>query len=941
MRLAHQQRNQTYILKLNTTPLRMCGWKLDLKISEIRQDATMVVSLGSSQMLRWLEQIQGKTDNDARATQLKCEIKALKKGENNAETKKKISKLYDELYETQFEKNYIMVHMDTPTTKSGKNKDYDELLRRTAKGHPLEISFDGGEPIKYKRLFGTVGGIKKSTIVFVNEKYHKQLMELVDNGRDVNKKFIPAKLNAYRALTCSASIAVPWPRMIVVNDGETQFIEHNATIVRCSTNPDDENFIYDPKDSTVEPFNEKGQEYEVNYTFNDGFGFMSPQYATVLAEALHDEEPDRPLGAVNTRCSFTKGMLFTFDFVEFGREHGGYIVKDCWGNMQDVRNADVILTESQLKLTSSYKSCEDYVENCKKNGYEFCVVKTAPRKLRDIHTTNYQYLQDFSMTDEQIERLIEPTVSRIKDILSLDWRKTLIYTCGDGLNERNVKYVDPMYKAIMACPDVMNDDYVHATIADMIRRRIQDAKLAVLDIAGDYAIVGGDLYAFAESVWGLEPKGLLKAGEIYHKTWYDKGSEEVVMFRAPMTSINNVCKAAVVATDEMKKWYQYVDTCCIINAWDTIAMRLNGMDCDGDTVFSTDNEVLRESFVYKPTLVSQQMKMDKIIPTVADFVASEKNGFGDSIGTITNFATNMISLREQFEPDSEEYHLLSERIDTMMEFQQNAIDRIKGIEAKDIPAHWKTRRTCGDDELLRSVCVEQKPYFFIYRYQTLKNEYDKFVKEAEANCQVVHGMSIEELRKVATTEEEKNRIKFYDMKMPVSDAPGTINKICHSIEREFDNVEFIGSGSFDYSILKSGNPYNQSDYDAIEREFKRYNKQIKAAAAQYSAKKSQTADRIDDIMGQLNDIFAENCAKICPNESVLADIMVDVCYKNGKKKGFLWQMCGEQIVKNIINRTKNTLKYPVLDPDGDIIYYGKHYRMAEMAIGGEKNVDFE
>lgn len=929
MRLAHQQRNQTYVLKLLSDDLRDNDWKLNVTISQIRNDTSMVVSLGSSQVLRWLEKIQGKEDNDAKASELKHRIKALKKGENDAATKTEISKLYDELYETQFEKNYIMVKMVTGTSKSGKNKDYDELIRRTEKGHPLEISFNGEPPIRYKRLFGTVGGIKNNTIVFVNEDYHEQIMNLIDNGRDVTKKFVPAKLNAYRALSCSASIAVPWPRMIVVNDGETTFIEHGATVVRCSG---DEN--YNPSDINTEPKNEKNQEYKVKYAFNDGFGLMSPQYSKKLAAFLGDEEPDRPLGAVNTRCSFTKGVLFTFDFVEFGKEHGTYFIKDCWGNIQDVRNADVILTESQLKLTSSYKSCEEYIGNCIKNGYDFCIVKTSPRKLRDVHTTNYQYLQDFSLTDEQLDRLVEPTISRIKDVLSLDWRKTLIYTCGDNLNERNVQYADPMYKAIMACPDVLKDGYVKRSIIKMIRRRIQEAKLAVLDITGDYAIVGNDLYAFAESVWGLEPKGLLKAGEIYHKYWNDKGSKEVLLFRAPMTSINNVCKAAVVSSMEMEKWFKYVDTCCLINPYDAIAMRLNGMDYDGDTTFSTDNEVLLEAFQYKPTLVSEQSTAEKIVPEDKNIILSEKHGFGDSIGTITNYATNMISLREDFPKDSEEYRILSERIDTMMEFQQNAIDRIKGIEAKPLPKHWISLKDCNKDPLLESVCVEKKPYFFIYRYQTLKNQYDAYVKSAENNCYMWFGKTIKELETGERTEREQEFLDNYHKRMPVSFARGTINRICAAVEAAFDNDNMSYKDEFNYELLKSGKCYTQEEKDAIASEISLYNSKFKEINARFTKIKGKDKSELYEYLDYLKAQFEEKCFAICPNEATLADILVDICYEKSISKGFLWEICGEQMVKNIVERTGEPLKYPVLDPDGDVIYCGKSYKMAELAIGG-------
>jgi hypothetical protein len=62
------------------------------------------------------------------------------------------------------------------------------------------------------------------------------------------------------------------------------------------------------------------------------------------------------------------------DFVEFAEKIAGtYEIIDVWGQKRDVREADVILTESMLKLWDSYDSWEDYFENCQKNNYEFAV----------------------------------------------------------------------------------------------------------------------------------------------------------------------------------------------------------------------------------------------------------------------------------------------------------------------------------------------------------------------------------------------------------------------------------------------------------------------------------------------------------------------------------------------------------------------------------------
>ena len=571
--MAKQQKNQIYVLKIHSGYLSKHNWHLDFRLSEIRKQPQMVVSLGSSQVLRWLTKLQGRENDDFRATEIKKEIKSIKKLENTYENKQKISKLYNELYEKQFQQDYLMLIMDSPN-------DYRYVCQ-----NKFSITIDYGdrqETVTYVRLLGTAGSIKKSTIMFVNENKHHEIMRRINNGRytgpkegelvkthngiELNYKFIPAKLSAYFALQCSASISVPWPRIIVVSDAEVKFTD-KVRIVRDSGN--EENPIW--------PTVSEPQDVEIEADISDGMGFISPEMSTIWAKSLN--EGDEPLSGYNTRCAFVKGMVFTMPFVQFAEEVAHtYIVTDAWGDKRDIRDADVILTTSMLKLWDSYDGFEDYYQNCMKNDYDCCIAKSSPRELRNIHTTNYQYIQDYSLSDAQIDDLVAPTVTKIKECLGLDWKKLILYMCGTGLDEKNVLKSDPMCKAIMAKPDLTKDPYVRSKVSRMIQKRINSAKIGVLDVAGDYAILGNDPYSLLQHIFGIEITGLMKAGECYHKYWTDKNVDEIVLFRAPMTSHENVQKLKVVASDEMQKWYRYIKTCCLINSWDTTAMRLNGAD---------------------------------------------------------------------------------------------------------------------------------------------------------------------------------------------------------------------------------------------------------------------------------------------------------------------------------------------------------------------------
>lgn len=945
--MAKQQKNQIYVLKIHSGYLSKHNWHLDFRLSEIRKQPQMVVSLGSSQVLRWLTKLQNRENDDSRATKIKEEIKNIKKLENTYENKQKINNLYNELYEKQFQQDYLMLIMDSP-------QDY-----RNACKNKFSITIDYGnrkETVTYVRLLGTAGSIKKSTIMFINENRHDEIMRRINNGRylgpkegesvkthngiELGYKFIPAKLSAYFALQCSASISVPWPRIIVVNDAEVKFKD----VVRIVTDSGNE-------ENPIWPTVSEPQEVEIEADISDGMGFISPEMSAKWAKELHEGE--EPLSGYNTRCAFVKGMVFTVPFVQFAEEVAHtYIITDAWGDKRDIRDADVILTTSMLKLWDSYDGFEDYYENCRKNEYDFCIAKSSPRELRNVHTTNYQYLQDFTFTDDQIDDLVTPTVTKIKECLGLDWKKLILYMCGTGLDEKNVLSMDPMCKSIMANPELVKDPYVRSKVSRMIQKRINSAKIGVLDVAGDYAILGNDPYSLLQHIFGMKITGLMKAGECYHKYWTDKNVDEIVLFRAPMTSHENVQKLKVVASDEMKKWYGYIKTCCLINSWDTTAMRLNGADYDSDTVFSTNNKVLLNTFEYKDTLMCIQSKMPKKVPTDEDFIESDINGFGDSIGSVTNRGTNMISLREKFDKDSEEYNRLQYRIRTMMNYQQNAIDRIKGVVAQPIPKEWLQSRFSkpkdGDDEdTLRkkeidyNIAAEIKPWFFIYRYSQLKSELDKYMKSVKSNCKIRFGKTLDDLyASDSRTEEEEAFIYNYEKYMPISRAPGTMNRICWKIEDEFKTTNVLPDVEFDRSILKSDAEYSQEEFDAIKELYNEYGKDLLLISKARTKNETHSEDAEIGVF-QLKERFMDACYSICSNTKTLTNVVIDICYTSNKNKSFAWDMCGDEIFKNVLKNSGGKIQFPIKDENGDIEFCGNTFSLFTKRMDGDNNDDFE
>jgi hypothetical protein len=67
---------------------------------------------------------------------------------------------------------------------------------------------------------------------------------------------------------------------------------------------------------------------------------------------------------------------------------------------------------------------------------------------------------------------------------------------------------------------------------------------------------------------------------------------------------------------------------------------------------------------------------------------------------------------------------------------------------------------------------------------------------------------------------------------------------------------------------------------------------------------------------------------ICSNIEELTDIVVDICYKgNNNSKQFAWDICGEQMLLNLLKKNNHTIQYPIADPNGDISFGGENYTL--------------
>jgi hypothetical protein len=475
----------------------------------------------------------------------------------------------------------------------------------------------------------------------------------------------------------------------------------------------------------------------------------------------------------------------------------------------------------------------------------------------------------------------------------------------------------------------------------MIEKRIYDSKKGVLQLTANYSIISGDLYALCQHMFKMDITGLLKKDEYYSRTWLDKGVNKVVAFRAPMTNHNNIKVMNFVDNDEVKKWFGNMTTCIVLNAWDTTTESMNGADFDSDAFISTNNEVLLKNTKTLLPIICEQKTAKKQVITEKLLRNSNKNGFDNDVGGVTNKCTGMFDVLATLEKDSKDYNEMIYRIVCMQGYQQEVIDSVKGIIAKQVPKHWYDYKALkikpGDTEEIIEwknnqlrLASYKKPYFFIYNYKYVMDRYKKYIQDSNTNSLIRFGITVDELyKKENKTEDELNFIKYYELLIPVFMSKSTMNRICWALEDRFKDVRLIitSSKQFDTSIMKSKYIYAQSKFNEIKEIYNEYKSDVRQfmITSKHMKPEEKREKRSMFVKRYKNKLY-----KVCGNKYVLSNILIDMCYSNNNSKQFVWDICGKTIIENLLEKNNNIINYPIIvDDNEDFTWNGDKYKMIQ------------
>lgn len=529
-------------MKFHSSALKKHNYNIDLTFNQGKSTNT-IITLADNQILRTIRDIRNQDFDKELIESLYKERDLLKKEENNIKNIKKIIKIQEQINHLLYIPDYITVVMD--------NLSHYKYIYQNG------IVINGN---LYKRLSCSASQARVSTVVLCNTEIIDEVKKRLNNNRDLTKKLSPSKYNAYFGLYSSATKVVSEPKFIVVKD----FI--NKTTFNT-------NFVTETDWDLDDEITQIETEQEMNRT--DGMGLISPKQAKIWAEELGlDYIPSQ----FCVRQSFIKGMLCVFDIHEFCKEknNGNYIVdtiyKDENGNYikADLRDYDIIISESQFKLWDSYSSIEQYIISCHQNKLYWGITQYTPKEAKDILKLNYQFIQTLNLNKQEVERLCSQFVDWINGVNYNNLAYTLLFLLGVNNNEEKIKNFiqsgdNYWLKSLVINPEVRNDKYIRGKIYNLIKTKIKNGCLGSIYVDGNFQVIVSDPYGFMQHVCGQEVTGLLKKDEFYSNYWNNKNITQVDSMRSPLTYRSEHVILNLRKDEETEKWYRYCYLGIIVN----------------------------------------------------------------------------------------------------------------------------------------------------------------------------------------------------------------------------------------------------------------------------------------------------------------------------------------------------------------------------------------
>ncbi len=423
------------------------------------------------------------------------------------------------------------------------------------RGCYAEIS---GKIHRYQFFAASAGQMRKQRFVLLRDDMYKKHNEALTLGLSEGKNEEGIQINAskwlpYKALCMSSSRREDWfdlERCIVVPD---RSINLTAEVDTITTEYDVVRGIRDDLENPI----------------NDGIGFYW----------LHD--PYWQPRNKQIRYAFVKGLLTPLNVISLFQLYGKEpVVTDIFGVKHHLvwENVNCILTQSQLKV-NNFESWEQYKALCKQYRREFCVLNEDGGFVDEAEIP-YQSTQDlFSATEEELEGLAAQSIGTMRNMLTPEGALAALRA------DRTNIHSSGFQKALNFLPELLGDAYTQEQVAMLYDNRYRTACGGKLESHGKYRYIVPDPIALFEAcLLGIQPKGVIKAGDIWqrHLTSGDKAD----VLRSPHMYVSEHCIRKVA---QYRRAFEFMDTDALyISIFDMLYKQLMA-DYDGDIALVVDD----------------------------------------------------------------------------------------------------------------------------------------------------------------------------------------------------------------------------------------------------------------------------------------------------------------------------------------------------------------
>lgn len=878
-----------------------------------------VVSIGDNLVLAKIREYYNNTEDHVslynRVQAIRKEMKEIRKLPTSTDNINKIKKLQSQLDDMLFVDDIVNIKVMT-------KKEYKVLARN---GFDLNGKH-------YVRFMVGSGQMRRNTVSFINEELFDYMQERLMCGlNDKIKTINLAKLSAYFALSFSSVLWVREPRVCVIKDFDTVIPNQKV------------NWINKHEDgNTVEQIYK-----DIKLNSADGQGLIDPNMARLWAEDMHLNYV--PCSFV-VRTAFIKGNLVPFDFKAYAKEHGVLKIKDRYGTEYNVEDVDVLLSESQFKMAKYYSSWEGYLSYHKTYNLKWGVARYNKEYDDEYVLTNYQYIQVLNLTKEDISGLVSYTTNWIKNICSGDIKYALTYNVGVKNPTLSVDSIinscsSTFTKAIIKNPEMLKDGFVQRKIYNSIKESIRQAKIGRIWVRGNYSFMISDPVAQCRSALGLSPDGLLPANYVYSNFWNNRGVDgEICLLRSPLTHYSEVNIQRLANTDEMKKWYKYIYSGIIYNIYDISVVKHADSDFDGDICMSTNNPYFLKGAKREelPIMYDKEAVPTQKI-TLPNQIRCDVKGLDTKVGQITNYSTSMLAMLPLFkgEKQTEQREEIETRLKLLRELQGAEIDKIKGTTPPNFPKSWRhwVKINKDDDDITKaekykynSMVVKKKPYFFIYLYSTLMNDYKAYEKNFNSISLTHFGIPIKALlRKKEHTEGELNLIRKYRKYSPVLETDCIMNILCKEVENmEFD-IKYKPNCVSLLPEFAEKIDVDEEKMQSLTGIYKKYKAQkkykgIEALVDNEGIQDDDMNEILRNVLYANRDEYKNEMVELFTSSKELFNYLIIMCDRNNWSYDCIWDIVGEDIIDIIpYGDTK-----VIVEKEDGFEYLGHFYGLEEV-----------